>query len=118
MLLDTQPDMRCVGHATTGTGVLELGARERPDAYVVDLALDDGSSIPVIRALRAREPDCIIVAFTGLVEPALAQQCRAAGCDATLAKDGRVSALLATLRELRCAPAQRVAPAAPTLDPS
>jgi two-component system response regulator DesR len=103
MLLDLQPDMRSVGHAPTCAGVLALGDRERPDAYVLDLTLDDGSSIPVIHALRKREPGCVIIAFTGLSDPLLAAQCQRAGCDATLVKDGRVEELLKTLRTLRAA---------------
>ena len=99
MLIDLQPDLRCVGHAATAGGVLQLAERERPDTYVLDLTLDDGSSIPLIRTLRARQPGCAIIAFTGLGDPRLADQCRDAGCDATLRKDGQVRALLATLRD-------------------
>jgi DNA-binding NarL/FixJ family response regulator len=98
-LIDLQPDLRCVGRAATADGVLDLAERESPDAYVLDLTLDDGSAIPLIRTLRARQPDCAIIAFTGLGDPRLAEQCRAAGCDATLQKNGQVWALLATLRE-------------------
>ena len=99
MLIDLQPDLCCVGHAPTTGAVLVLAERERPDTYVLDLTLDDGSSIPLIRTLRERQPGCAIIAFTGLGDPQLAVQCRNAGCDATLYKDGQVRALLATLRE-------------------
>jgi DNA-binding NarL/FixJ family response regulator len=98
-LIDLQPDLRCVGHASTTAGVLGLAERECPDAYVLDLTLDDGSAIPLIRRLRARHPGCAIIAFTGLGDPGLAEQCRAAGCDATVRKNGEVRALLASLRE-------------------
>jgi DNA-binding NarL/FixJ family response regulator len=98
-LIDLQPDLRCVGQASTTGGVLKLAECERPDAYVLDLTLDDGSAIPLIRTLRARQPGCAIIVFTGLGDPRLAEQCRAAGCDATLQKNGQVRALLASLRE-------------------
>ena len=97
-LIDLQPDLRCVGHAATTPGVLALAERERPDSYVLDLTLDDGSAIPLIRRLRAIQPGCAIIAFTGLGDPQLAEQCREAGCDATLQKDGQVRTLLDTLR--------------------
>jgi len=100
-LIDLQPDLRCVGHAATTQGVLALAARERPDSYVLDLTLDDGSAIALIRTLRATQPGCAIIAFTGLGDPGLAEQCRDAGCDATLQKDGQVRPLLDTLRRLR-----------------
>ena len=97
-LIDLQPDLRCVGHAATTPGVLALAEREHPDSYVLDLTLDDGSAIPLIRRLRAIQPGCVIIAFTGLGDPQLAEQCREAGCDATLQKDGQVRTLLETLR--------------------
>jgi len=99
VLIDLQPDLHCVGHASTTQGVLALAERERPDAYLLDLTLDDGSAIPLIRTLRSRQPGCAIIAFTGLGDPQLAEQCRAAGCDATLQKNGQVRALLSTLRD-------------------
>ena len=65
---------------------------------MLDLSLDDGSAIALILRLRAAQPDCAIIAFTGLGDPQLAEQCREAGCDAALQKDGQVRTLLDTLR--------------------
>ncbi|MEN9705365.1 MAG: hypothetical protein RLZZ393_1244, partial [Pseudomonadota bacterium] len=82
MLIDMQPDLHCIGHAATAGGVLELAEREAPDAYVLDLTLADGSCIPLVARLRARQPDCLVVVFTGYADPALEAACRTAGCDA------------------------------------
>jgi DNA-binding NarL/FixJ family response regulator len=101
MLIDLQPDLQCVGHSPTAAGVMDLSLQHSPDAYVLDLTLDDGSCIPLIRTLRARQPDCLIVAFSGLDDSALRSACRDAGCDATLRKDGRPMAVLDCLRTLR-----------------
>ena len=103
MLIDLQPDMACIGHGGTIQAVLALSVRQAPEAYVLDLMLDDGSSIPLIRLLRERDPDCVIIAFSGLADPRLAEQCAQAGCDATLLKDGRVAPLLESLRRASAA---------------
>ena len=100
LLIDLQDDLRCIGHSPTSSGLLTLAEREPADAYLVDLALDDGSSIPMIQSLRSRQPDCVIIAFTGLGNPTLAEQCERAGCNATLEKNGSVTQLLETLRGL------------------
>jgi DNA-binding NarL/FixJ family response regulator len=104
MLIDLQPDMACVGHGATAQAVLELAEKAAPQAYVLDLMLDDGSSIPLIRLLRERNAAALIGAFSGLDDPRLAEQCALAGCDATLAKDGQIAPLLQTLRRLRSTP--------------
>ncbi len=107
MLIDLQPDMACVGHGATTQAVLALAEKAAPQAYVLDLMLDDGSSIPLIRLLRERNADAVIIAFSGLDDPQLAEQCARAGCDATVAKDGQIAPLLQVLRQLRGAPRPR-----------
>ena len=100
LLIDLQDDLRCIGYAATCTGLLALAEQSPANAYLVDLGLDDGSSVPAIQTLRSRQPGCVIIAFTGLENPLLAEQCQRAGCNATLEKNGDVTHLLATLRGL------------------
>ncbi|MEP7313655.1 MAG: response regulator [Pseudomonadota bacterium] len=98
LLVDLQPDMQCVGHAASSSGLLALAADESPDLFILDLSLDDGSSIPLMKTLRARLPHCAIIAFTGLTSEVLVEQCLLAGCDRVLAKAGPIDGLLAALR--------------------
>jgi two-component system response regulator DesR len=100
LLLDLQPDMCCAGHAASCSGVLELADAHAVGAYVLDLALDDGSSIALVKTLRARYPDCVILVYSGRCDAQMTAQCLQAGADATLLKDGDVQALLAQLRAL------------------
>lgn len=106
LLIDLQDDMQSVGHAASSSGILALAAEESPDLFIVDLSLDDGSSIPLMKVLRARQPHCAIIAFTGLANPVLIEQCLLAGCDRVLTKAGPIDGLLAALRD---AAAQRAA---------
>lgn len=101
MLIDLQDDLCCVGHAATSEGLRQIASQQAPDAYVLDLTLADGSCIPLVGELRARQPDCLIVAFTGLHDAALETACREAGCDAMLRKDGRPMAVIEALRRPR-----------------
>jgi len=101
MLIDLQPDLQYAGHSATTVGVLELADSQAPDAYLLDLSLADGSCIPLIRTLRARYRDCLIIAFSGLDDSALRSACRDAGCNLTLRKDGRPMAVIEALRQLR-----------------
>ena len=56
LLLDAEPDMRCVATAGSTAAVLERSRPHSPNAFVLDLSLDDGSSLPLIATLRARLP--------------------------------------------------------------
>lgn len=100
LLIDLQDDMHCVGHAASGRDLLTLAARESPDLYILDLSLDDGSSIPLMKTLRTLQPHCAIVIFTGYLNPVLAEQCLLAGCDRVLTKTGQIESLLAALRDV------------------
>ncbi|HKC29734.1 MAG TPA: response regulator [Jatrophihabitans sp.] len=53
-----------VTSATTGTGALELAAREQPDLLVLDLGLPDIDGLEVIRRLRPRAPDVPIIVLS------------------------------------------------------
>jgi two-component system response regulator DesR len=98
MLLDFQDDLESAGHASNSTALLALEAEHAPDAYVLDLSLDDGSSIPLMRTLRAARADCVIIVYTGHSSAALTEQCERAGCDRVLTKAGPVEELLGAIR--------------------
>lgn len=98
VLVGMQPDMHCAGTAPTCSAVLQLARRAAIDGWLLDLALDDGSSLPAIATLRAANPQAAIVVMTGLSSTAIDEHCRAAGADAVLTKDGQVLLLLDALR--------------------
>ena len=98
LLIDQQPDFRCVGHAASGAELLALFARHHIDACLLDLRLADGSSLPLIPLLRQQQPQCVILVTSGLVDAALQRECLVAGAHATWPKDGRVDLLLQQLR--------------------
>ena len=108
LLLETEPDMRCVAAVASNTAVLEAAEQHAPNAFVLDLSLDDGSSLPLISTLRERLPCAAIVVFTGYKNPALNEQCVRAGANAVVVKTGEIDELTGALRRaVRDAGAQR-----------
>ena len=98
MLIDFQEDMQSVGHGSNTEALFAIEAASAPDAYVLDLSLDDGSSIPLMRALRAAREQTVLIAYTGHSNPALTEQCHKAGCDLVVTKAGPVDELLGAIR--------------------
>jgi CheY-like chemotaxis protein len=83
-----------VGIATSGGAALDLAARERPEAVVLDLAIDGVDGIGVLPSLRALLPDARIIVFTGHDDERLRGQALAAGANAWVLKGGDLSGLL------------------------
>jgi DNA-binding NarL/FixJ family response regulator len=110
LLLDAEPDMRCVCIASSRSAVLRALDEHAPNAFILDLSLDDGSSLPLIGELRARLPTAAIVVFTGHKNKLLNDQCVRAGANSVVVKTGEFEQLTAALRS---AAQQRESPATP-----
>src|SRR4051812_9192022 len=83
-----------VGTATSGGAALDLAARERPDAVVLDLSIDGIDGMRGLPALRAGLPDARIIVFPGRDDPSLREHALAAGASAWVLKGGDLSSLL------------------------
>jgi DNA-binding NarL/FixJ family response regulator len=83
-----------VGTATSGGAALDLAARERPDAIVLDISIDGLGGIDVLPSLRAILPEAKIIVFTGHDDAALRDQALEAGATAWVVKGGDLSTLL------------------------
>ena len=83
-----------VGTATSGGAALDLAARARPDAVVLDLAIDGVDGIGVLPSLRALLPEARIIVFTGHDDAQLRQQAMDAGASSWVLKGGDLSGLL------------------------
>jgi len=83
-----------VGTATSGGGALDMAARERPDAVVLDVAIDGVDGIGILPSLRALLPDARIIIFTGHDDSGLRDQAMKAGASAWVLKGGDLSGLL------------------------
>jgi DNA-binding NarL/FixJ family response regulator len=99
LLLDSEPDMHCVDTANSSEAVLRGVDEHAPNAFILDLSLDDGSSLPLIRVLRERLPRAAIVVFTGHKNEMLNEQCVLAGANSVVVKTSDFEKLTAALRE-------------------
>jgi DNA-binding NarL/FixJ family response regulator len=98
LLLDAEPDMHCVCTASSASAVLRASEQHAPNAFILDLSLDDGSSLPLIGTLRSRLPAAAIVVFTGHKNELLNEQCVRAGADSVVVKTGEFPELTSALR--------------------
>jgi len=94
-----------VGTATSGGVALDLAARERPDAVVLDLAIDGVDGIGVLPSLRALLPNARIIVFTGHDNPELRDRAMQAGASAWVLKGGDLGGLLDELSSAVGSPA-------------
>jgi DNA-binding NarL/FixJ family response regulator len=109
LLLDAEPDMTCVATGASASAVLATVDEHSPNTFILDLSLDDGSSLPLISVLRARLPTAVIVVFTGHKNELLKQHCLQAGADALVVKAGEFEELAVALRRAAQAAAARAA---------
>jgi DNA-binding NarL/FixJ family response regulator len=115
LLLDAEPDMMCVATAASASAVLAAVDEHAPNAFILDMSLDDGPSLPLIALLRGRLPAAVIVVFTGHKNELLKQHCLQAGADALVVKDGEFEQLTVALRLAAQAAAVRAARGSPPL---
>jgi CheY-like chemotaxis protein len=83
-----------IGTATSGGAALDMAARERPDAVVLDLAIEGVDGMGVLPSLRALLPNARIIVFTGHDDPRLKEQAMLAGASSWVLKGGDLSGLL------------------------
>jgi DNA-binding NarL/FixJ family response regulator len=83
-----------VGTATSGGAALDLAARERPDAVVLDITINGVDGIEILPSMRHLLPDARIIVFTGHDDERLRERGIEAGASAWVLKGGDLSALL------------------------
>jgi DNA-binding NarL/FixJ family response regulator len=98
LLLDAEPDMLCVATSSSISAVLASADEHSPNAFILDLSLDDGPSLPLISILHERLPGAAIVVFTGHKNELLKEHCLRAGADALVVKSGDFDELTGALR--------------------
>jgi DNA-binding NarL/FixJ family response regulator len=65
-LIDTEPDMQCVGQVTDAGEVLLAVRETSANVLILDLMLHGGSGLPLVEELAAAVPDLRVIIFSGL----------------------------------------------------
>ncbi len=98
--IQVEPDLECVGHASTAQQALDLARRLRPDVVVMDLQLghEGAQGIDLTSQVLAELPSARIVVLTALKDHRLAVAAAQAGAVGYLQKDGELSTVIHSLR--------------------
>lgn len=97
-LIDSEPDLACVGAvATTGT-LLDALAELAPDALVLDLVLQGATTLPLVDRVRAAHPLLRIVLYSGYLSSMVIREARRRGATACVAKADEYDYLFDAIR--------------------
>jgi DNA-binding NarL/FixJ family response regulator len=97
-LLGDAPDLEVVAIASSLREALPLLHRERPQVVLTDLALEDGSGMEVVRALRRERRKGRVLILTGLVDAFAASEALAGGAAGYVLKTQSSPDLLLAIR--------------------
>ena len=64
MLLESQPDIKIVGEASSGSEALVVASETKPDVIVMDITLPDITGIEATKRIKASFPEISVVALT------------------------------------------------------
>ncbi|MFI5446876.1 response regulator transcription factor [Polaromonas sp. UC242_47] len=85
--------MNIVGQAETPQGAIDGILAAQPDVVVLDVQLDGGSGLQVLRAVRRALPDIAFVVFSNNSGPAYRKRYLAEGADSFLDKNSEFAQL-------------------------
>jgi DNA-binding NarL/FixJ family response regulator len=98
-LIDTEPDMRCVGQVSDAAEVLPRARESSADALILDLTLQGGSGMPLIEQLASAMPELRVIVFSGLANSdEIAREAKRRGASAYVSKGEDIGVLLDALR--------------------
>jgi two-component system response regulator DesR len=98
-LIDTEPDMECVGQVSDATKVLAAARDASADVLILDLMLQGGSGLPLVEELTNAMPDLRVIIFSGLANSEeVAREVKRRGAAAFVTKGCDFQVLLDALR--------------------
>ena len=98
MLLDAEPDLEVVAEAEDLDATRRYVGAHRPAVLVLDLNLQEGSSLPAIPELLDRSPETAIVVLTMQSDPAFAREAMRAGALGYVLKQSAGTELVEAVR--------------------
>ena len=101
MGLDSQPDIRCVGHVQHADAAVDAVVRLEPDVVLLDLHLGDDDGLALAARLHVLRPKLRIIALTASLDPVNIPRAAQAGACAYLQKAGSLDEVLNAVRTAR-----------------
>jgi two-component system response regulator DesR len=99
-LVDAEADMECVGRVASPDQVLPLAREVQPHVVILDLLLEGGSSMHVIRELKTVLPNAQVVMYSGYGSDVTERESKRRGAAAFVVKTGDFDPLLAAIRRV------------------
>lgn len=99
-MIDAEPDLQVCGEAAGESEALAAIGGLRPDVLVVDLSLDQGDGLELVRRARAARPELPILVLSMHDEAIYAERLLAAGAMGYIMKQAAADQLLAALRRV------------------
>src|SRR5260370_6471305 len=88
-LLDAQPDMECVGEATTGEEAVRLATEAQPDVVLMDVQMPGMSGVEATRQIMSSSPKMRVLVVTMFEDDSLVFAAMRAGARGYLLKGAR-----------------------------
>ena len=98
LVLQAEPGFEIIGEAADHASAVDLVVTEHPDVLLLDLTFPEGDAIPLLRTLRAREPELRVIVLTMHSDPETVRQALAAGAAGYLVKGARSRELIEAIR--------------------
>ena len=99
-ILAAEPDLEVVGEAGTISEAVALAAAERPDVFVMDLNLPDGSGITATATVRKVSPATRVLVLTVHDDVAYLRRAFEAGADGYVLKEAADVELVNAVRQV------------------
>jgi DNA-binding NarL/FixJ family response regulator len=99
-LIESEPDLKVCGEASTARGALEALRREHADVVVVDLSLPGSDGLDLMKSLRAEHPSLPFLVVSAYDEKTYALRALRAGASGYLMKRETDTAFLDALRKV------------------
>ncbi|HYA01004.1 MAG TPA: response regulator transcription factor [Candidatus Binatia bacterium] len=99
MAIDLQPDMRCVGIASTIAEARAVLLTTGPDVLLTDVQLPDGDGVEAARKLLELHPDLNILVLTAHSDIDVLARAAAVGVSGILPKESGISSVLTAIRK-------------------
>jgi DNA-binding NarL/FixJ family response regulator len=98
-LIDTEPDMHCVGQVSDAAEVLPKAQESSADVLILDLTLQGGSGLPLIEQLTTAMPELRVIVFSGLADSdEVSREAKRRGAAAFVTKGCDIQILFDALR--------------------
>lgn len=98
LAISLEPDLECVGMASTAADGLALAGENIPDVVLVDLGLPDNRGVELVVDLRAKCPDASVIVLTGRSDGRVLREVAGARADGFISKSAPLHAVMHAVR--------------------